>query len=155
MVEILNQILNYLVDNYALYMVVTMSIIISLTISLITLIKKPVKCITGKIHNERLRKFANKIFIIFAFAFSGACWVSLHFISPEYFSIDTIQIILTGAFSIVLYAFADGVFTKSKTQQLVETIKDFAEDNKEQPKPEKEQPKKETDPIKEFWKKVK
>jgi hypothetical protein len=158
MVEILNQILNYLVDNYALYMVVTMSIIISLTISLITLIKKPVKCITGKIKNPKLKALANKVFIIFAFAISGAFWVALHFICPQYFSVDTIQILLTGAFSIVLYALGDGVLTKTKTQQIIDTISDFANEKKEtkpETKPEKEQPKKETDPIKEFWKKVK
>lgn len=152
MVEILNQILNYLVDNYALYMVVIMSIIISLTISLITLIKKPIKKLTGKIHNENLRKFVNKIFIVFAFGISGGCWVALHFVAPEYFAIDTLQILLTGAFSVVLYAFADGIFSKPKAKQLVDTITDFVESEKTQEKPE---PKKETDPIKEFWKKVK
>lgn len=159
MVEILNQILDFLVANYALYMVVTMSIIISLTISLVTLIKKPVKCLTGKIKNEKLQKFANKIFVIFAFAVSGGCWVALNLIYPEYFSIDTIQILLTGALSVVLYELADGVVTKSKTRQIIDTIADFAEENKKEPKtenkPEKEQPKKEIDPIKEFWKKVK
>lgn len=155
MVEIVNQILNYLVANYALYMVVTMSIIISLTISLITLIKKPVKHLTGIIPNERVKRLANKIFVILAFAISGGFWVALHFVCPQYFSIDTVQILLTGAFSVVLYELADGVVTKSKTQQIIETITDFAEDKKEQPKQEIEQPKKETDPIKEFWKKVK
>lgn len=158
MVEILNQILNYLVANYALYLVVTMSIIISLTISLITLIKKPVKCLTGKIKNPKLKALANKVFIVFAFAFSGAFWVALHFISPQYFSIDTIQIILTGAFAIVLYALGDGVLTKPKTQQIIDTIADFVEENKEtktEINPQKEQPQKATDPIKEFWKKVK
>lgn len=158
MVEIVKQILDFLVANYALYLVVTMSIIISLTISLITLIKKPVKCLTGKIKNPKLKALANKVFILFAFAISGAFWVALHIVCPQYFSVDSIQILLTGAFSIVLYAFGDGVLTKPKTQQIIDTITDFAEDKKDtkpEPKPEKEQPKKETDPIKEFWKKVK
>lgn len=154
MVEILTQILDYLVANYALYMVVTMSIIISLTISLITLIKKPVKKLTGKISDERIRKFANKIFIVFAFAISGACWVSLHFAFPEYFSIDIISILFTGASSIVVYALADGVVTKSKAQQIVETIKDFAEEEKEK-KSDTKNNKKESNPIDDFWKKVK
>ena len=54
----------------------------------------------------------------------------------------------------MLYELANGVVTKSKTQQLIETITDFAVEKKEQTIAQPEQPKK-TDPIKEFWKKVK
>jgi amino acid transporter len=152
MVEILNQILDFLVANYALYLVVTMSIIISLTISLITLIKKPIKNLTKKIKNERLQKLANKVFVVFAFAIAGISWVLLNWWYPKYFPVDAIQILLTGAFSVVLYELADGVVTKSKTQQIIDTITDFAQ-TEEQNK--KQETKKETDPIKEFWKKVK
>lgn len=155
MVEIVSQILEFLVANYTLYLVVTMSIIISLTISLITLIKKPVKHYTEKIPNDRLKKLVNKVFVLLAFAISGVCWIVLHFVCPQYFSIDAIQILLTGAFSVVLYELADGVVAKSKSKQIIDTITDFAEDEKEENKPQPEQPKKETDPIKEFWETVK
>ena len=68
--------------------------------------------------------------ILFAFAISFALWFALNIIAPQYFPIDAIVVVLTGAFSVVIYAFGDGVFTKSKTQQLVDSIKDFAEDEK-------------------------
>jgi uncharacterized BrkB/YihY/UPF0761 family membrane protein len=158
MVEIAKQILDYLIANYALYMVVTMSIIISLTISILSVIKKPIKKLTAKIPNERVRKLANKTFVILAFVFSGLSWISLHFIAPSYFDLNTVQILLTGAFAVVLYALADGVVTKSKAQQIVETIADYAEDKEnkaEQEKKDNKATKENADPIEEFWKQVK
>jgi hypothetical protein len=121
-------------------------------------IKKPIKKLTAKIPNERVRKLANKTFVILAFVFSGLSWISLHFIAPSYFAINTVQILLTGAFAVVLYALADGVVTKSKAQQIVETIADYAEDKEnkaEQEKKDNKATKENADPIEEFWKQVK
>lgn len=129
MEQLIKQILDYLMANYALYMVVTMGVIISLTIAILTLIKKPIKLITGKIKNEKLRKLANKPFIILAFAISACIWGVLSFISQHYFPFETIKVLLTGAFSIVVYAFGDGIITKPTAEQLVETIKEIDEDN--------------------------
>lgn len=151
MIDIVTNILNYLISNYALYLVVTMSIIISLTIGLLTLIKKPIKKVTSKINNEKLRKLANKMFIIFAFAISATAWVILNVIAPLYFPIQAIEILLTGAFSIVIYSLGDGIITKSSAQQMIEKIKEIENDETEtSTKTENAK-----DPVKEFWKKVK
>jgi hypothetical protein len=154
MVEIVKQILNYLISNYALYMVVTMSAIVSFTIGVLSLIKKPIKKLTGKIHKEWLRKLANKMFIAFAFGISTFVWIVLGIISPYYFPIDAIRIILTGAFTIVVYALGDGVITKSSAEKLVEEIADFASEDKK-PNKTADENEKANDPVKEFWKKVK
>lgn len=154
MVDVLRQILNYLVSHYALYMVVTMSAIVSLTITILALIKKPIKKLTAKIPNERLRKLANKTFIVLAFAISGVAWVVLNVIAPSYFSVDTIEVLLTGAFAIVIYALGDGVVTVPIASQLVEKVTDFVDDKQDTkalPKTEN----KTDDPVGDFWKKVK
>ena len=149
MIEVLRPIMDYLIANYALYLVVTMGVIISLTIGLLTLIKKPIKKLTSKIPNEKVSKLANKMFIFFAFGISASAWAILNLISPSYFPLEALQILLTGAFSIVLYAFGDGIITKGTAQNLVEATKDFVEEEKSAEET------KDKDAIKAFWKDMK
>ena len=127
MMEVLKNIFDYLLSNYALYLVVTMSIIVSVTIAVLSLIKIPIKKLTSKIRNERLRKLVNKVFIVIAFGISYGAWVLLNIISEYYFPLESVKILLTGAFSIVIYAFGDGVITKPKAKQLLDSIMDFAD----------------------------
>lgn len=148
MVDVINEMLVYLLENYALYLVVIMGIIVSITIGVLSLVKRPIKHFTAKIQNERLRKLTNKVFIVMAFAISLACWALLNLIAPEYFNFDGLQILLTGAFSVVIYALGDGVITKSKAQQLVETINEVVEE-------ENKNNNKEKSALKEYLKKVK
>jgi dolichyl-phosphate-mannose--protein O-mannosyl transferase len=154
MVDLIRQILTYLVNNYALYLVITMGVIVSITIGILTLIKKPIKKLTRKISDERLRKLANKMFIAFAFLFSLIIWWLLNVCAPTYFAVDGIQVLLTGAFSIVIYALGDGVITKSSAQKIIESITDVAEDNKETASNGKTEEKPQS-AIKEYLKKVK
>jgi hypothetical protein len=152
MYEVIKSILDYLISNYALYAVVTMSAISVITIFVLALVKKPIKHLTAKITHEKVRKLVNKVFIFLAFGISAFGWAILNYFAPSYFPLDAFEIVLTGAFSIVLYALGDGVLTKSSAQQLVESIKDFAEDEK---KDKNNSDKNAKDPIKEFWKTVK
>lgn len=122
------QILNYLLKNYALYLVVVMSVIISLTIVILTLIKKPVKKLTCKIKNEKLRHLANKPFIFVAFGLSALAWFVLNKISAFYFPFEAVNVFLTGALSIVVYALGDGIVTKSKAKELFDAVKEITED---------------------------
>lgn len=156
MIEIVNQILDFLIRNYALYMVVTMSIIVSLTIFILSLVKKPIKALTGRIKDDRVRKLANKMFILFAFGLSAAVWVLLQIISPAYFQFEGDKILLTGAFSIVIYALGDGVITKSRALEMVnEIIKEPEKDKSSENKDETPSPDKGDSALTEFLKKVK
>ena len=155
MVEVIDSILTYLTSNYALYLVATMGVIISYTIGILTLIKKPIKKLTAKIPNERLRKLANKMFILFAFVISFSVWSVLNFVAPQYFPLEIIEVVLTGAFSIVIYALGDGVINKSQAQQLVDTIAEVADDKKADEKKAEKVEKKPESAIKEYLKKVK
>lgn len=151
MIDVIRQILTYLVSHYALYLVVTMGCIVSITIGLLTLIKKPIKKLTTKyIKNEKLRTLAHKTFIFLAFAISTLIWAILYLFAPSYFPMQAVEILLTGAFSIVIYALGDGIITKSKAEQLVEQITDIKDDSKDN----KEKPK-DTDAVKEYIKKFK
>lgn len=154
MIETANQILDFLIANYALYMVVTMSIIVSFTVFILSLIKKPIKAITKKIPNERFRKLANKVFILIAFGLSAGAWFMLQVISPAYFHSEAEKILLTGAFSIVLYALGDGVINNNTAMQMVnEIISDV--DEKKDNKTDSKTKDKGNSAVNEFLKKVK
>lgn len=154
MIETINQILDFLIKNYALYMVVTMGVIISLTVGLLSVIKKPIKKLTGKIPNEKLRKLANKMFIIFAFALSALAWFALRVISPVYFSFELLEVLLTGAFSIVLYALGEGIITRTTAKDLVVEIVNDADEKIVEKKTQKKSNKPDS-AVTEFLKKVK
>lgn len=153
MFETANQILDFLIKNYALYMVVTMSVIISLTVGLLSLIKQPIKALTSKIKNEKLRKLANKMFIFFAFALSALAWFVLKLISPAHFSFEVVEVLLTGAFSIVIYALGEGIITRSSAKQIVDEIVNNTQDEKAENETIKKS--KTESAVNEFLKKVK
>jgi hypothetical protein len=123
--------LGYLVEHYALYMVVMMGVLIMIMNTILMLVKKPIKCWTGKIHNEKIRKLANKMFILFAFGLSALLWFVLNKISATYFPYDEIKVLLTGAFSIVIYALGDGIINTKKAKELVEEVMEVVEDKDE------------------------
>lgn len=148
MLEFITKILDYLIANYAAYMVITMSLIVSLTITMLHFIKIPIKKLTSKLPNEKLRKLANKMFIILAFAISAVVWVALKTISPKYFPCDAIEILLTGAFSIVIYAFGDGIITKSAAGELVDKITEID-------KTDEKAKENVSDAVTDFWNKMK
>lgn len=129
MLEGFYKILDYLLANYALYLVVTMGVIISLTILLINLLKKPIKkFITSKIKNEKIQKLVNKVFIIFAFGISALAWFTLSKLLNQYFKFEPIIVLLTGALSIVIYEL--GNLSGSKTKKILDTALKIIEDNK-------------------------
>lgn len=147
MEQFIKCIFDYLLANYAFYLVITMGVIIAVTNTILCFVKKPIKRWTAKIKNEMLRRLANKMFILFAFGISAICWWILTAISSYYFPFEALKVLLTGAFSIVIYAFGDGIINKNQAENLVENIKEIGEDNVVDEK--------DKDAIKEFWDKVK
>lgn len=150
MSEVIKQIFDYLIANYTLFTVITMGVIASFTIFVLSLIKKPIKLLTSKISNLKLRKFANKVFIFMAFGIATGVWFILNFVAPNYFTIEGMKVLLTGAFSVVIYSLGDGIITKSTAQKLIEEIKEIDENTSTNSEKTKK-----TDPVSEFWKKVK
>jgi uncharacterized protein YacL len=150
MVEIIQDIFHYIMHHYALYLVVTMSLITSFTIALVSLIKKPIKKLTAKITSTKIRKLANNFIMIFiAFMISWLAWFILGKISPYYFTAKYVEILLTGAFSIVLYALGDGVITPQTAKTAIGKVMEIADEEKDK----NEKPKKTA--VEEYLKKVK
>lgn len=137
MKDLIKVILNYLLDNYNLYVFVALIISMSIIVFLLNLLKKPIKILTSKIENEKMRKFANKSIILLSFGLSALGWFLLNLMLPKYFQIDFVLILLDGAFPVVIYALGEGILTKEKALKIVDNIKDIAEDgeiNKEEVK---------------------
>lgn len=144
MVDILKSIFEYLIAHYELYLVVVMGVLMAIIYFVLNLIKKPIKKLTGKIQNEPLRHLANKTIIILSFGFSALFWFVLHYFIPKYFAFNGVEILLTGAFPVILYAFVDGI-GKPKAKEIIDTVKEIVSDGKV----EKEEVKKLTDELSE------
>jgi hypothetical protein len=126
--EVVKEIFDYLLEHYNLYMVVMMGFIIAFTNTMLMFVKKPIKCLTRKISNEKLRKLANKSLIFLSFGISAICWFILNKISSYYFAFNEVNVLLTGAFATVIYALGDGIFNKSQAEEFVEIVKDITDD---------------------------
>lgn len=145
--EFVKEIFDYLLAHYNLYMVVMMGFLIAFTNTMLMFVKKPIKCLTKKIPNEKLRKLANKSLIFLAFGISALGWFVLNKISAHYFAFDEVNVLLTGAFSTVIYALGDGILNKSQAEEFVKTVKDISIDGKVEDS--------EKHAISDFWNKVK
>ena len=143
MVEFAEQVIAYLVSNYGLFTAIVMGIITSLTMLLLTLLKKPIKCLTKKIKNERIRKLVNKQFVIYAFGISAGLWYCLSLFAKQYFAFEPLYVFITGALSVVLHQLADGVITNTTAKQLLDIVDDVASDGTVDEQDE--------DAVKDFW----
>lgn len=130
MEQVIKEIFTYLTNNYAMYLVVMMGLLITIINTVLMFIKKPIKLLTKKIANAKLRALANKIFIVFAFGLSAVAWYGLSVLSAEYFPFDEIKVLLTGAFSIVVYALGDGIVNSSQAKALIASATEIVEDGK-------------------------
>lgn len=122
------EIFTYLIGHYALYLVVVMSILMMLILVVLNLIKKPIKKLTSKIKSERVRKLANKSIIVLSFGIAIGVWFALNAIAPNYFKINWLEILFTGALPVVGYAVGEGLISVSTAKNLVNSIKDAADD---------------------------
>ncbi len=120
MEALIKDIFTFLLQHYALYLVVVMSITTTLIITILNYGKKPFKKLTAKIKNEEIRKLINRLFIFaFSFGLSFGFWFLLNWIAPVYFAIDYKEIFINGAMPIVLYAFGEGWISKEKVKSLI------------------------------------
>lgn len=126
--EFFNNVFQYFFSHYELYMAITMSIVVSFIVFVLNFIKKPIKVLTKKIPNERLRKLANKSIIVIAFLLSVIIWLILSKIKPDKFDFNAVNILISGAFPIVGYALGEGWITKSKATEIQGKIETTVED---------------------------
>lgn len=129
MEDFIKSIFDFLIANYALYVVVVMGALMTIIYFILNFAKKPIKKLTGKIQNEQLRHLANKSIILLSFGFATLFWFLLSFLLPKYFDFDGVEILLTGALPVVLYAFVEGL-SKPKAKKIVDTIIEIVDDGK-------------------------
>lgn len=132
-IEFIKSVFNFLIANYALYVVVIMGVLMTIIYFVLNLVKKPIKKLTGKIQNDRLRHLANKSIIVLSFGFSALFWFILHYFIPMYFAFNGVEILLTGAFPIVLYAMIENLGKpnmKEISNKIVDTVKEIVSDGK-------------------------
>lgn len=122
--------IGYLYQNYSLYQVILMVVIMGLIISLVALLKKPIKLLTDKIPNKTVRTLANKSIIVLAFGVSVGLWYLLAWLLPQFVTFDWSQIVLSFALSITGYALGDGLITKKKATEITDGVKDATKDGK-------------------------
>lgn len=116
----IKDIFTFLLQYYALYFVIVMSIFTAVIMVILNFVKKPFKRLTSKISNEKVRKFTNNCVIIsLSFALSFGLWFLLHRVAPHYFAIDYKTIFFNGAMPVVTYAFGEGWITADKAKQII------------------------------------
>ena len=126
---IIKLLLDYLISKgYTLYTVVLIIAMTTFIFLVLSLIKKPIKALTLKIKNDKLRKLANKTIILLSFGFSIGLWFLANKLAPTYFQINRAEILLTGALPVVAYALGDGILTKSSAQAIVTKILEVTND---------------------------
>lgn len=131
MVEAIKSVFDFLIEQgYSLFTVVIILAMTTLVFVILTLLKKPIKALTKKIKNEKLRKLANKVIILLAFGLAVGLWFLANKLAPAHFSINGVEILLTGALPVVAYALGDGILTKSSAKAIVGTILEVTEDGK-------------------------
>ena len=126
--ETVKDVLNFLLENYDLYVVIALIISATEIFFLLNLIKIPIKKLTAKIENEPLRKFANKSIILLSFGLSALGWGILSWVAPKYFQMDWVLVLLDGAFPIVVYSLQDGIITKKQAKEITNTLIDISKD---------------------------
>lgn len=130
MEEFLKDILQWLLDNYPLYLVIVIGVLMSVIFFILNFLKKPIKQLTSKIQKDWLRKLANKSIIVLSFLLGFGLWELLALVLPQYFSVDPVRVLLTGALPVIIYSFGDGVINKVEAMSAVNTIKEIVADKK-------------------------
>nr|DAF90893.1 MAG TPA: hypothetical protein [Siphoviridae sp. ctnMR5] len=126
----MEEVLKYLINHYALYLILVMGLLTAIIYGILTVLKKPIKKATAKIKNEKLRKLANKVIILLSFVLAVALWYVLNAISTKYFPIDGVVILLTGAIPVIIYALAEGVITQNQAKAVIGKVSDIISDDK-------------------------
>lgn len=117
-------------QGYDTRTLVTISIMATIIYAILSVLKIPIKMLTKKIVNEKLRKLANKVIILLAFAIATGAWVLLAHFWPDLFKLDISEILLSGALPVVAYAIGDGIITKQSGKTLLSEMMAALDDGK-------------------------
>lgn len=114
----------WIVENYGWITFIMVALISGIT----EILKLPLKKLTSKIKNEKLRKLANKSIILIAFGLAFLLRYLGSLVLPKFISYEPVLSLVEGAFSNLVYAIGEGLITPLKAKEVGETIKDVSAD---------------------------
>lgn len=115
---------NWIIANYGWISF----IMIALISGLVELVKLPIKKLTSKIKNEKIRKLVNKSIILVTFAIAFGLRYVGSIVLPQFIEYKPVLSLVEGAFSNLVYAMGEGIIPTSKVKTIASTIKDVTDD---------------------------
>lgn len=105
-------------------------IMVGVVTGLVEVLKIPIKKLTAKITNEKLRKLANKSIIILTFGLSFLLDYLGSVVLPQYMTFTPTISFVEGAVSNLVYALAEGLISVKDATTIAEKVKKTASDGK-------------------------
>lgn len=105
-------------------------IMVGVVTGLVEVLKIPIKKLTAKITNEKLRKLANKSIIILTFGLSFLLDYLGSVVLPQYMTFTPTISFVEGAVSNLVYALAEGLISVKDATTIAEKVKNTASDGK-------------------------
>lgn len=105
-------------------------IMVGVVTGLVEVLKIPIKKLTAKITNEKLRKLANKSIIILTFGLSFLLDYLGSVVLPQYMTFTPTISFVEGAVSNLVYALAEGLISVKDATAIATKVKDTASDGK-------------------------
>lgn len=121
--DFIQDIFTFLLQHYELYLVIFMGVVTAIIMTVINYGKKPLKKLTAKIPNNKIRGVVNaSVIIVCSYLFAIGLWYLLAWLLPQYFWVDYKVIFLNGSLPIVTYALGEKLVTKDKAIQTITDI---------------------------------
>jgi hypothetical protein len=105
-------------------------IMVGVVTGLVEVLKIPIKKMTAKIRNEKLRKLANKSIIVLTFGLSFLLDYLGSVVLPQFINFTPTISFVEGAVSNLVYALAEGLISVKDATTVASKIKDTASDGK-------------------------
>ncbi len=105
-------------------------IMVGVVTGLVEILKIPIKKLTVKIKNEKLRKLANKSIIVLTFGLSFLLDYLGSVVLPQYMTFTPTISFVEGAVSNLVYALTEGLISVKDATTIAGKVKDTASDRK-------------------------
>jgi len=103
-------------------------IMVAIISVLVEAIKIPIKMLTSKIKNEKLRKLANKSIILLTFGLAFLIEYLGGLIAPAVTSFNPTMALVEGCLSNLVYALGEGIITTTKAKEIADKVAEVSDD---------------------------
>jgi len=120
----IEELFKWIATEYGWISLIMVAIISALT----ELVKIPIKMLTSKIKNDKLRKLANKSIILMTFAIAFLIEYLGSVVAPQLTTFNSTMALIEGSLANLIYAIGEGLISSSKVKATAETIKSVSSD---------------------------